>query len=89
MNLPSTSTPLLDFADQSKVSQSLILKFIEEGGADYMMNAWLAYSVKELRNRKLLDKTTPVEALDLGRRIFEDIFTDFLQQFNDKNPEDK
>lgn len=87
MILPNTQFSLLDFADESKVSQSVIYNFIKEGGSDYIINAWVSYACKELKNRVLLDGMTPVGGLELGRQLFEQIFLDFEDQFEDKNPE--
>jgi hypothetical protein len=80
MILPNTDFPLIDFAKQGGVNYADVVRFIESGGADFIMNCWLAYSVGELKKQSLLEDLTPVGGLDLGRRIFEDVFADFLKQ---------
>ena len=87
MILPQTKTPLIDFADQSQVSQSLIILFIEKGGADFFMNVWVAYATSDLKKTEFLNDLTPVQALNRGRLIFEDIAKDFAEQFEQKAKE--
>ena len=87
MILPKTEYPLLDFAEQSEVSQSLILQFIEKGGAEYLNNVFVAYAKDELIKKSFLDNMTPVGGLDLGREIMAGIFNNFQKQFNEKNQE--
>ena len=87
MILPQTETPLIDFADQSKVSQSLLLQFIEQGGADFFINAWVAYATEDLKKTEFLNNLTPVQGLDRGRLIFEDIAKDFVEQFEQRAKE--
>ena len=83
MNLPESDTPLYTYAEEQNMT-SLIHNFIDKGGMDFMLNAWIAYAAKELRDRSLLDDMTPVSGLDLGRRIFEDIVLDFREQAEKK-----
>lgn len=84
MRLPDTDTPLVTLAENMGV-KSLIMKLIEDGGGIFLDDAWVAYATVHLRNLKMLDKMTPVEALDLGRRIFEDILLDFEKQMKPKS----
>ena len=84
MILPNTPTPLLSFADQSGINPAEIRKFIEAGGIDYFMNAWVAYSVQHLKDTKFMDDMTKVGAYDQGRLVFGQIAQDFLDQLDKK-----
>lgn len=84
MNLPQSEFPLLAYAEQCGISHNDIMKFIAVGGVDYFLNAWIAYSVEELKKRELLDNLTPVGGLELGRQLFNDIGTDFQEQLEAK-----
>lgn len=79
MNLPNTPTPLVTYAAELNLV-GMLKQFIDAGGGDFLCNAWIAYSVEELRKSELLNNMTPVAALDLGRCIFEDILRDFQEQ---------
>ena len=83
MNLPKNDFPLTTMAEELGVV-SLIEKLIEDGGGQFLDNAWVAYAAVHLRNKSMLDGLTPVGGLDLGRRIFEDILLDFEKELNKK-----
>ena len=76
---------LLDFADKKEVSQSLILQFIEKGGAEYLVEVFVELARMELVNKDFLDNMTPVGGLYLGKDILAGIFNNFQKQFNEKN----
>jgi len=81
MILPNTDKPLLDYADQSSVSQSLLLKFIEDGGAKYFEEVFVAYATQYLMDSAFLDGVTPVGAFDKARVIYKAISEDFTEEF--------
>ena len=85
MILPKTEYPLLDFADNCEVNKSLILKFVEEGGAEFLSQAFIAYASTELIKKDFLDNMTPVGGLAHGRDIMAAILNDFVKQFEAKN----
>lgn len=69
------------------MSQSLILNFIEKGGAEYLNNVFVAYAKTELMKKDFLDDMTPVGGLSLGRDIMAAVFNNFKAEFDKKNPE--
>jgi len=89
MKLPDSQFPLLDYADASEVKQSLILHFIEEGGAEFLNNVFIAYAAEELMKKDFLDGETPVGGLALGRDIMAAVFNNFKKEFDKKNPQDE
>ena len=87
MKLQEIKNRLLDFADQTGVSQTLIINFIEQGGQEFLSAVFTAYVVDKLIQKDFLDEITPVGALSLGDDIITDIFNDFQEQFVEKNDE--
>jgi len=87
MKLQEIKNRLLDFADQTGVSQTLIINFIEQGGQEFLSAVFTAYVVDKLIQKDFLDEITPVGALSLGDDIITDIFNDFQKQFAEKNDE--
>ena len=62
MILPDTKSPLIDYADQSGVSDSLLLNFIEQGGSKYFQEVFVAYATQLLIDKAFLDGTSAVGA---------------------------
>ena len=87
MILNNTKFNLLEYADKTGVSQSLILKFIEDGGAEFLNEVFVAYATDELVDKDFLDNMTPVGGLAHGRDIMASVFNNFQKQFDEKNPQ--
>lgn len=82
MMLPKSTTPLLDFANKSGVNHNLIIRFIEDGGAEFLNDVFIDYASEELMKKDFLDKMTPVGGLALGRDIMAAIFNNFKKEFD-------
>ncbi len=85
MILPNTETPLLDYADSCKVSQSLLINFIDQGGAEYLNNVFVAYVADELVKKDFLDGLTPVGGIAHARDMMAAVFNNFKAEFDEKN----
>jgi len=85
MILPKTEYALLDYADKCGVSQSLILKFIEEGGAEYFQAVLTEYIAEELVKKDFLDGLTPVGGVAFCRDTMAAVFNNFKAEFDTKN----
>lgn len=77
--LPISDFPLLTLADQSS-NQNAVRQAIDSGVINFFIEAWTAYAAVELRDKNMLDGVTPVGALDLGGKIFENIEQDYLKE---------
>lgn len=85
MNLPKTEYPLLDYADQTGVSQSVLLDFIEKGGGEFVERVFTEYIYEELSKKETFDNLTPMGSVSLCRIKLGDVFLHFQGQFEDKN----
>ena len=85
MILPKTKYPLLDLADNIGVSKSLVLKFIEEGGAEFLNHVFVAYAAEEMVKKDFFDGMTPVGGFAHGRDTMAAVLNDFKEQFDKKN----
>lgn len=79
MRLPVSKYPLLKLAQQSSHPQA-VQEAIDKGVINFFLEAWICYASRELEEKNMLDGVSPVGALDLGRKIFENIETDFKDQ---------
>ena len=87
MILNNTKFNLLDYADKTGVSQSLILKFIEDGGAEFLNEVFTDRVLEEMIKKDFLDGMTATGGLAHGRDVMASVFNDFKEQFDEKNPQ--
>ena len=87
MILNDTKFNLLDYADKTGVSQSLILKFIEEGGADFVNEIFMDYVFEQLGDKNFFDGMTTLGAVSHSQEIMLSVFNNFQKQFDVKNPQ--
>ena len=84
MQLPLSPFPLLELAKKTS-TPTAVRQAIKEGVMNFFFEAWIAYAATELDTKNMLDGVTPVGALVLGKKIFENIEEDFVAQDNKKD----
>jgi len=78
---------LLEFADKQNIPHGLIIRFIEDGGAEFVHDVFVEYMRQQLVDKDFLDKYTPVGAVALSRDMVAAIFNNFKEEYNKKNPQ--
>lgn len=88
MTLPISRYQLKELANHTS-SEEAVRQALKSGVIDFFLEAWTEYAFIELRDKNMLDGVSPVGALDLGRKIFENIADDFLIEEEASEEEEK